>query len=180
MKKPLTAAFTLLLGATAISAHAADGMVKITGSVLATTCKVDGGKVDTGPQGSLSAINVELEPVSKSSLDAPGKVAGGKTFKIALSGCAAKTAQVLFETMGTVDTETGNLKNNGDAQNVQVGLYDMNDNRIVIGQDSTPHTITLSKDGNGSASFKAYYVATGGAATPGSVDSSAIFSLKYD
>lgn len=42
MKKPLATALSLLLGATAISAHAADGMVKITGSVVGTTCKVGG------------------------------------------------------------------------------------------------------------------------------------------
>ncbi|ENQ9244847.1 hypothetical protein APA46_23445 [Pseudomonas aeruginosa] len=181
MKKPLATALTLLLGATAISAHAADGMVKITGSVVGTTCKVGGTKTENGgPLGTLNTINVELDPVSVSALDAPGKMAGSKPFTISLSDCTAKTAQVMFDTLGTVDTSTGFLKNAGDAKNVQVRLTDDKDNPILIGShNEDTQSVTLT-DGQADIRFRAYYVAVGGAAEPGSVDTTALFSMKYE
>ncbi|QYE93256.1 type 1 fimbrial protein [Pseudomonas aeruginosa] len=180
MKKPLATALTLLLGATAISAHAADGMVKVTGSVVGTTCKVGGTKTETGgPQGALSSINVELDPVSVSALDTAGKMAGSKYFTISLSDCTAKTAQVMFETMGTVDTATGFLKNAGDAKNVQVALATGDDQQIHIGSNAGSQAVTLA-DGKADINLRAYYVAVGGAAEPGSVDTTAMFSMKYE
>ncbi|MCO2373683.1 fimbrial protein [Pseudomonas aeruginosa] len=180
MKKPLATALTLLLSATAISAHAADGMVKITGSVVGTTCKVGGTKTETGgPQGALSSINVELDPVSVSALDTPGKMAGSKPFTISLSDCTANTAQVMFDTMGTVDTSTGFLKNNGDAKNVQIALATGDDHQIHLGNDGGSQAVTLA-DGKADINLRAYYVAVGGAAEPGSVDTTAMFSMKYE
>lgn len=180
MKKPLATALTLLLGATAISAHAADGMVKITGSVIGTTCKVGGTKTETGgPQGALSSINVELDPVSVSALDTAGKMAGSKPFTISLSDCTANTAQVKFDTMTMVDTSTGFLKNSGDAKNVQVALFNGEDQQIHLGNDGGSQTVTLA-DGKADINLRAYYVAVGGAAEAGSVDATAMFSMKYE
>ncbi|HHM5929719.1 TPA: fimbrial protein [Pseudomonas aeruginosa] len=179
MKKPLATTLALLLGVTAISAHAADGMVKISGSVIGTTCKVGGTKTDDGGPGVLSSINVELDPVSVSALDSVGKKAGGKSFRIGLSDCTAKTAQVMFDTMGTVDTTTGYLKNAGSAQNVQVALANDNDERILLNNNEGSRSVTLV-DGKADINFRAYYIAVGGAAEPGSVDSTAMFSMKYE
>ncbi|MEV1314337.1 fimbrial protein [Pseudomonas aeruginosa] len=180
MKKPLATALTLLLGTTAISAHAADGMVKVTGSVVGTTCKVGGTKTETGgPQGTLNTINVELDPVSVSALDAPGKMAGSKSFTISLSDCTAKNAQVMFDTMGTVDTSTGFLKNAGDAKNVQVALFSSDDTQIHLGTNEGSQAVTLT-DGKADINLRAYYVAIGAAAEPGSVDTTAMFSMKYE
>ncbi|HBO5729795.1 fimbrial protein [Pseudomonas aeruginosa] len=182
MKKPLATALTLLLGATALSAHAADGMVKITGSVVGSTCKVGGAKTDTGtPAGTLSTINVELDPVSASALDSIGKMASSKPFKISLTGCkAVKKAQVKFETYGTVDTQTGFLKNSGDAKNVQVVLMTDDDQQINIANDGGSQVVNLSEDGAADINLRTGYIAVGGAAAPGSVDTTAMFSMKYE
>ncbi|HGW5418405.1 fimbrial protein [Pseudomonas aeruginosa] len=178
MKKPLAMALALLIGTTAVSAHAADGIIKITGSVVGTTCTVEGTDTSNGPQGTLKTINLQLDPVSISALNAPSKMAGGKPFTIRLSDCTAQNAKVKFETMGLVDTSSGFLKNEGDAENVQVALTTSDDELIKIGQDDGQE-ITLV-EGKGEANFKAYYVASTGAAEPGSVDTSATFSLIYN
>ncbi|AXR30924.1 fimbrial protein [Pseudomonas aeruginosa] len=182
MKKPLATALTLLLGVTAISAHAADGMIKITGSIISSTCNVGGAKVDTGtPAGTLSTINVELDPVSVSALDAQGKSAGGKPFKISLTGCkAVKKAQMKFETFGNVDTTTGLLKNSGSAKNVQVGLTTDDDKEINLTKGEGSQVVDLTEDGTAEINLRAYYIAVGGAAGPGSVDTTALFSMKYE
>ena len=163
MKKPLATALTLLLGATALSAHAADGMIKITGSVVGSTCKVGGAKTDTGtPAGTLSTINVELDPVSASALDSIGKMASSKPFKISLTGCkAVKKAQVKFETYGTVDTQTGFLKNSGDAKNVQVVLMTDDDQQINIANDGGSQVVNLSEDGAADINLRTSYIAVG-------------------
>ncbi|MCO1668292.1 type 1 fimbrial protein [Pseudomonas aeruginosa] len=180
MKKPLATALTLLLGATAISAHAADGMVKITGSVVGTTCKVGGTKTETGgPAGTLNTINVELDPVSVSALDSVGKSASSKPFKISLTDCTAKNAQVKFETYGSVDTQTGFLKNAGSAKNVQVALLTGDDQLINLANEGGSQVVKLN-EGKADIDLRASYVAVGGAAEPGSVDTTAMFSMKYE
>ncbi len=183
MKKPLATALALLLGTAALSAHAADGMVKVTGSIVGDTCAVGGAPVNSGgPQGVMQTISVELDPVSVTSLDAAGKFAGSKDFQIALSKCTAKNVKVVFEGMGTVDSNTGMMLNNGDATNVQVALAaadSSGSNPLHIGTDPG-QVVTLSDTGDGTVDYKAMYMAVGGAATPGTVDASAMFTLNYN
>ncbi|EMN8577597.1 TPA: type 1 fimbrial protein [Pseudomonas aeruginosa] len=181
MKKPLAATLSLLLGVTTISAHAADGMIKITGSVVGSTCNVGGVKTDTGgPGGTLSAINVDLDPVSVSALDSEGKRASSKPFKISLTGCkAVKKAQMKFETYGVVDTQTGHLKNSGSAKNVQVALTTDDDQEINLAQEGGSQVVNLT-EGAADINLRASYIAIGGPAEPGSVNTTAIFSMKYE
>lgn len=183
MKKSLATALALLFGTAALSTHAADGLVKVTGSVVGDTCTVGGAPINSGgPQGVMQTINVELDPVSITALDAEGKYAGSKDFQIALSKCTAKNVKVVFDGMGTVDSITGMMLNNGTATNVQIALSEAGSNgtnTLHIGNDEG-QVVALSETGDGAVSYKAAYVAVGGAATPGTVDASAMFSLTYN
>jgi len=183
MKKPLATALALLFGTAALSAHAADGVVKVTGSVVGDTCTVGGAPVNSGgPQGVLQTVSVELDPVSVTALDAEGKAAGSKDFKIALSKCTAKNVKVVFDGLGTVDGTTGRMLNKGTAANVQIALAAADSSggsMLHIGTDPG-QVVTLSETGDGTVDYKATYVAAGGAATPGTVDASVMFSLTYN
>ncbi|HBN9706123.1 type 1 fimbrial protein [Pseudomonas aeruginosa] len=183
IKKPLATALAILFGTAALSAHAADGVVKVTGSVVGDTCTVGGAPIDTGgPQGVMQTISVQLDPVSVTALDAAGKYAGSKDFQIALSKCTAKNIKVVFDGMGTVDSSTGMMLNKGGATNVQVALAPADANgseAIHIGSDPG-QVVTLSDTGDGAVDYKASYVAVGGAATPGTVDATVMFSLIYN
>lgn len=183
MKKPLATVLALLFGTAALSAHAADGMVKVTGSIVGDTCTVGGAPINSGgPQGVLQTVNVELDPVSVTALDAEGKAAGSKDFQIALSKCTAKNVKVVFDGLGTVDSATGMMLNKGTATNVQVALAEAGStggNVLHVGSDEG-QVVTLSETGDGAVDYKATYMAVGGAATPGTVDASVMFSLTYN
>ncbi|UTN87858.1 fimbrial protein [Pseudomonas aeruginosa] len=85
-----------------------------------------------------------------------------------------------FETYGTVDTQTGFLKNSGDAKNVQVVLMTDDDQQINIANDGGSQVVNLSEDGAADINLRTGYIAVGGAAAPGSVDTTAMFSMKYE
>ncbi len=180
MKKPLATALALLFGTAALSAHAADGIVKVTGSITGDTCTVAGAAVDTGsPQGVLQTISLELDPVSVTALNTEGKMAGSKDFQIDLSNCKVKNVKVKFEGAGDVDSKTGKMLNRGDATNVEVALFTSEGQPIFIGTDPG-QVVELSDAGSGTVNYKAAYWAVGGAATPGTVDASAMFTLIYN
>ncbi|MDF5964349.1 fimbrial protein [Pseudomonas aeruginosa] len=117
--------------------------------------------------------------MSVSALDGDGKRASSKPFKISLTGCkAVKKAQMKFETYGFVDTETGHLKNSGSAKNVQVILATDDDREINLAQEGEP-VVNLT-EGAADINLRASYIAIGGPAEPGSVNTTAIFSMKYE
>jgi len=171
-KLSLAAAVAL---ACAASAHAADGTITITGKVTDITCNVSvsgGGKDYT----------VTLPTVSVNSLSQPGDTAGATPFNIALSGCTNATtakASTWFEPGANVDSTTGRLTNNGDAQNVQVELLNSAMSPIDAGsadQHDVPQDI--SSGGSTVLNYFARYHATG-AATAGAVTTAVQYTIVY-
>ncbi|MNJ79320.1 Fimbrial protein [compost metagenome] len=74
------------------------------------------------------------------------------------------------------------MLNKGSATNVQVALAEAGSNGgnvLHIGTDPG-QLVALSETGDGTVDYKATYMAVGGAATPGTVDASVMFSLTYN
>lgn len=165
------------LVAAASSAHAADGTITITGEITAQTCTIsgDGGGKD---------FTVTLPTVSTSSLATSGATAGRKPFRIALSNCSPNSgnASVYFEPGVTVNATTGQLKNSsGTATNVEVGLLNKDSSNIKLGAAQAQQNSQTVPIAGGAATLDYYaqYVATGGAATAGSVNTSVMYSVSY-
>ncbi|VWD19064.1 fimbrial protein [Burkholderia lata] len=163
--------------AVASSAQAADGTITITGEITAQTCTIsgDGGGKD---------FTVSLPTVSTSSLATSGATAGRKPFRIALSNCSPNSgnASVYFEPGLTVNATTGQLKNNsGTATNVEVGLLNKDSSNIKLGAAQAQQNSQTVPIAGGAATLDYYaqYVATGGAATAGTVNTSVMYSVSY-
>lgn len=157
--------------------HAADGTITIKGKVGTQTCTINGngsGKTD---------FTVPLPKISTSALTAGGATAGRTPFTIGLTNCTPNSGNVYthFEPGTTVNASTGNLFNTGgDAENVEVGLLNgADESRIKLGKaDENSLAVALS---NGAATLPYYaqYVATGGAAGAGKVNTSVMYSIMY-
>lgn len=179
--------------ATMNAAHASDGTISFTGSVIASTCKINGGTND---------LTVALPKASTNQLTAAGATAGRTPFKLTLSGCTTdkkdedgktvipapvKKVSVAFEPGPNVNLETGRLKLAGAdaAGNVEIGILNDKYEPIKIGaegfaQGAQIADIDTAEGGTGTATlqFAAQYVATG-AVTGGSANSFVTYSLIY-
>lgn len=189
MKKVNFIAKTLLVPSclliSSMAASAQDGTVTFTGNISDTTCVVTIADANGSGAGDYT---VKLKDVSTSALNAVGKRAGDTDFKFQLSGANCtndKWANVSFERAlsKNIDGTTGNLKNHtaaGAATNVQVGLSDESKNPIDLRQQITDAT-KGKKIANNKAEFTywAQYVATGGAASSGSVNTDVVYSIIY-
>ncbi|MBB6188275.1 fimbrial protein [Rhodanobacter sp. MP7CTX1] len=159
-----------------------DGTLTINGQVLAQTCTVDGKAAGTSDN-----KVVTLPDQWKTALAASGNVAGATTFTIVIAACdpALTTVQTYFSG-GTLDGATGNLKNSGTAQNVDVQLLDgQNTNAPIVlsntttsGSGSQTATKALAS-GGATLSYQAQYIATG-AATAGTVIATTSFTMIYN
>ncbi|AXF21790.1 fimbrial protein [Burkholderia pyrrocinia] len=165
------------LATIASSAHAADGTITFKGEITGQTCTIsgDGGGKD---------FTVTLPTVSTSSLSTAGTTAGRKPFRIALTNCSPNSgnASVYFEPGTTVNAETGQLKNvTGTASNVEVGLLNKDSSNIKLGAAQAQQNSQVVPISGGSATldYFAQYVATGGAATAGTVATSVLYSIAY-
>ncbi|WP_130390887.1 fimbrial protein [Cupriavidus agavae] len=177
---------TCALGAAASSAAADDGRITFTGSIASTTCVVTGG----GPTVTGAAngnFTVGLPRVSVTSLNAAGERAGDTPFYIRLSGASCTNgavARVYFEPAQStnINAATGNLKNatgTGRATRVEVGL--LNSNRAAINMfNDTPQTTRTIASNAAQFDYWAQYVATGGAATAGTVSTDVVYSIIYN
>ena len=134
-------------------------------------------------------IAVTLPGVPASSLSTVGQVGGRTAFSIAVSGCPSSVSSITtYFYGGNVDTGTGNLINNGSAKNVEVQLLNG-----PGGSQAGLSAIDLSKaqataqnssvfsvsGGNATLNYYAQYIASGGAATAGSVSTSVTFTIAY-
>ncbi|RKU00897.1 fimbrial protein [Burkholderia sp. Nafp2/4-1b] len=157
-------------------AHAADGTITINGNIGTQTCQIDGN--GTGGKD----FTVALPKVSTSALASGGSTAGRTPFKIGLKNCSQATGNVYthFEPGTTVNSTTGQLINaSGSAKNVEVGLLNGDTSNIGLGKaDENSKAVALS---NGAAELPYYaqYVATGGAAGQGTVNTSVMYSIMY-
>lgn len=169
-------AMAVLLSMTGV-AHASDGTISFSGSVVNATCTVT-------VNNSAASATVNLPTVSQATLGANGEVAGATRFTVNLSGCTTgRTVNVYFEAGSTVDPITGNLVNGGTAGNVQVQLLTNAGSPISVGSStqatSTGIAMTASPAVTGGVlNYSAQYYATG-ASTAGSVTTSVTYSLTY-
>jgi len=176
--KALVAALIATSGLLGMSAaQASDGTITFNGSIVATTCTINGG-------GAASSFTVTLPPVDKSALSAAGQTAAPTPVTFNLTTCPATTAvHTLFELGATVDTTTGNLKNStGTATGVQIGLLNPALAAINIAtqaNDGAGTGLTTSAAGAATLTYYAQYVATA-AATSGTVATTVTYSIVYN
>ncbi|HEX3379203.1 MAG TPA: fimbrial protein [Paraburkholderia sp.] len=179
MKFTRSLAFAAIATAVGIptASFAADGTITFNGTITPQTCTISG-------EGAGPNFTVTLPTVSTSALAIDGTPAGGTPFTIALTNCSpdSGTAQTYFEPGPTVDTATGRLRNaTGTASNVEVGLLNDDYSLIHLGAAQTSQNSKSAAISGGSALLKyiAQYVATGGAAGAGSVNTTTLYSIVY-
>lgn len=185
MLKKATLLAVLISAGTAAAAQ--DGTITFTGSISDATCIITGG--DASGESSSPDFTVHLPSVSTTALASNGQRAGDTPFHINLSGANCpngKLASVYFELAQStnIDAATGNLKNtvtkaSGGAEKVQVGLLDSSKAILNLNTaNDSAKTVTIT--GNTARfDYWAQYVATGGAATAGTVASDVVYSIKY-
>ncbi|WP_416048462.1 fimbrial protein [Cupriavidus basilensis] len=162
------------------SAQAADGTINFTGSVIASTCKINAGTND---------LAVVLPRVGTNSLAKAGATAGRTPFVLALTGCsvskdAPTKVAVSFEPGTSVNADTGRLKLQGAdaASNVEIGILNDQSAPIKVGAASADQNSQIvAIDGTTGAakmSYAAEYTATG-VATAGTANSFVQYTLMY-
>jgi type 1 fimbria pilin len=136
-------------------------------------------------------ISVTLPSVQASSLASSGQTAAATPFNIALTGCPSgvKTVTAYFNSSANIDTNTGNLINNGSAANVEVQLLNGNGSTtasafspiVLTGAQATAQNsgqYAVNATGAATMNYYAQYIATGAAAA-GSVNTSVTFTIAY-
>lgn len=167
---------------------AADGTINITGEIQGQTCVVSAGAGTTAANG--GNFSVALEKVQASALAKPGDVAGSKPFSINIGAgpsgaCANGTkAAILYESSSPmIDATTGNLKNTTGstyASNVEVQILDGSKNNAPLNLASGARSAEVVVASNtATLPFQAQYIATGGAASAGLVETSVQYSVIY-
>ena len=173
-------ALAVLVAATVSSAAlASDGKIDFNGELKAETCKV----AVNGASGA-NGTTVTLPTISTASLTTAGQVAGQTGFNIELSDCSAaiKTAAAFFESGGSVDPASGNLKNvSGSASKVQLQLVDATNGQAIKAGNTAQVTSTSRVDVANTSAILPYAVQyfAQAATTPGTVVSSVTYSINY-
>ncbi|MFP3507504.1 fimbrial protein [Burkholderia sp. SIMBA_062] len=166
--------------AAASAAHASDGTITFTGSIIASTCKVS--------NGSGGAIPVALPKIGTNTLAAAGTTAGRTPFSVMLEGCTSGGANptkvgVVFESGSNVNQSTGRLTLDGGADaasNVEISVLNDKQSPIKIGAmgDQGGQLVDIAADGKATLNYFAEYYATA-AATAGQANSKVQYSLTY-
>lgn len=186
-KGVLAATVTMLLLNSNLSA-ANDGTITFTGKISDVTCLVSGGTEDGAPSAS-GDFTVALDQVSTSALATNNAVAGDKKFYISLKGqeCASgKTANILYERAqsAAIDSVTGRLKNlvsdGSAAQNVQIAILNHDKTALNLNNGHVSHQPKVIANNEARFDYWAQYVATGGAASAGNVQTSVVYSVAYN
>ncbi|CAB3791004.1 fimbrial protein [Pararobbsia alpina] len=189
------ARFTFVIGCAALfflqTAQAADGMVSFEGKISSQTCKINGLAKDAN-------LTVKLPTVSASALATAGDKAGATQFEFKLTECTTTpgTAYPYFEPGASIDTETGRLKVSttgpGLAKNVQVELLNEDRSPIDLAKGANDQNVKIATlqsktsgtppQTTGEATIKlfAQYVASGGAAVAGSVNTTVQYAMIYE
>lgn len=134
-------------------------------------------------------IVVTLPGVNASSLSTTGQVGGRTGFNIAVTGCPSSVNSITtYFYGGNIDNTTGNLTNNGSAKNVEVQLLNGSGGSAaalsaidLTGAQATAQNSSVFNvsGGNAALNYYAQYIASGGAATAGSVSTSVTFIIAY-
>lgn len=165
----------MALAAASTSALAAtQGTVTFNGQLTADTCEIS-------PESENRVV--PLPPVAIATLNGPGIEAGSTGFDLNVVNCPAGITKVgaHFEAIGSsgLDTATGNLTNasteTGKATNVQVRLYDTDQQPLAVGS-----TGTLADVSGTSATMRYFggYYSTA-ATTAGPVYAQVRYTLAY-
>ncbi|WP_241026131.1 type 1 fimbrial protein [Burkholderia sp. Tr-20390] len=166
----------------ASAAYASDGTITINGSVVSSTCKINGGQGD---------VTVNLPKVATTALPAPGTVAGRTPFTLALTNCTTGNGNptkvgVAFEAGANVDQATGRLTLDAGteaapaASNVEINVLNDRQQPIKVGfqGDQGSQMVAIGGDGSATLNYFAEYYANG-AVTAGAANSKVQYSLTY-
>lgn len=168
----------ILFTAISAGAVAADGKITFKGEVVKQSCVVEGSNKDK---------TVELPKVSANALQNVGDTTGTTPFTIELSKCAAadSVTDVGLSFVGpNIDLTTKTLNTKGigatTAKNVNIALYNQNDQFIKLGMDKDNQNVGFTKlaEGNIQLNYIAKYYAVG-VSEPGLVESNVDFEIIY-
>ena len=158
----------LLLPATAMA-----GTLSFTGEIVASTCTVGSGA---------DAMTIPMGKVDASQLASEGALASRRAFSISLkcSGGSKSKVAATFESP-SADPVTGNLPLEGKdkATHVQIVLHNQANEQQKFNAPPTSSSWRDATDGDLRLHYTASYIATGGAATPGSAGAVATFTVVY-
>ncbi|ECC5184500.1 fimbrial protein [Salmonella enterica] len=171
-------------GTTPTTGPFGSGTITFKGTITNSPCDIAPGD---------DAIAVQLGQISYRHLKAADDVSDSKPFTIHLQNCAfdtddaqsspnpvGKMSKVTVSFSGTADSTNKGYVNTGKAQNVAVQLL-KSDNHTII----APNTVMGDADaqqlqnGNNELTFFARVVALTTGVTPGNIESSVTYNLKY-
>ncbi|XGI78493.1 fimbrial protein [Enterobacter hormaechei] len=188
-------ALSLVIGAVAQQANAADGTINFTGEITKASCVASAGNgTSIGGNTGSQEINVKLGTVSTETLSNSASlgIAAGAAINLNLD-CGNTASEVTSVTMAFdpmsgsgVDTKNNSLlKTTGGATGVGIGVYDANSKLINLSANEG-FTAALVKSGDGeeakyttNMNLRASYVANGDDLTPGSANGTLPFTLTY-
>lgn len=174
MKKSLFAAALFAGSAIATMAHAADGTINFTGTIIDTACTITPATANQ---------TVTMGTVAATSLNTPGATSAPSRFSIVLTACplTAATASVKFD--GPADATNSSLlaltNGAGVATGVGIGLYEQDaTTQIPVGGASASKALSTATDTT--FNFFAKYVANGAAVVGGSANAVSDFTIIYN
>lgn len=151
------------------------GTVQFNGEIINSTCAPSGGSGDLAP--------VTFGPIDAGSLSNAGDIAGHQEMNIKLtcSSALGRKVAVQFGSTTLVDPETGNLMLDtaSTAGNVQIAVFNDADEKQVFNATPTASSWKDTAAGDVPLVYRAAYVANGGAATVGTANSLATFTVVY-
>ncbi|KAG8153020.1 fimbrial protein [Burkholderia catarinensis] len=170
MKKSLLTA--VALAALSTSAFAAGaGTINFTGEIVAGACGIDSGSVNQ---------TVQLGKVPTHTFTKAGDKSAPVGFEIKLTDCdtsVSKQAKFTF-TGSSSATQPKLLATIGSATNVGIRLQGASGEDVDNGVEQAAPT--LLSNGNNVVKFSARYEATAAGVTPGTADSVANFTVRYE
>ncbi|ECP4390116.1 TPA: fimbrial protein [Salmonella enterica] len=168
-------------GSTPTTGPFGSGTVTFTGTITNSPCDVAPGD---------EKIIVPLGQISYRHLKAADDASDSKPFTIHLQNCAfdpddsatnknpiGKMSKVTVSFTGNADTNNKGYVNKGSAQDVAVQLL-KSDNHSILAPNTDADAQQL-QTGNNELNFFARVVALGTSVTPGTVESSVTYTLKY-
>ncbi|MBS3046387.1 fimbrial protein [Enterobacter mori] len=155
-------------------AHAADGTINFTGTILDAACTVDA-----------ATQTITMGSVNKSAFTGAGTVSAPTKFSIVLKDCPSTvtSAQVTFD--GASDATNSNLlaltSGTDAASGLGLALYE-SDGSTVIPVSVASKSITLDTTASNvnTLSYIAKYMATAATVMPGKADATTDFTVSYN
>ncbi len=170
-KKHLLALGCSLLLSTGLAQ--ANGQMSFSGSVLASTCQVNGGH---------NNVAVPLPPVQARLLANAGQVAGNTPFSLRLTNCSAGLSRVstYFESGPTINPQGRLIVDAGGSANVEVQLRNSSNTPMNLAgaQGSQNSQIVSITNGQAVLNYSAEYYSLGNT-TPGRVNTRVQYTLIY-